>query len=304
MVLGFDTSAYTTSLAVVEDGELLHEERRMLEVKPGARGLRQQEAYYRHHQHLQEMLAGVIEALDLPDLTGLKAVGVSTKPRPEESSFMPVFLAGSQVAGTLAMALGIPLIAYDHQRGHLRAALYRLDKRPQAPFYALHLSGGTTEILKVGEDLTGDIVGRTLDLSFGKVIDRVGVALGLPFPAGGHLETLAGDTRPSDAYAYHLKGLDLNLSGVESQALRDIDRKVDPKIIAAKIQHTCARCLEDLIHQLTGEVVLTGGVMRNAYIRDYLEEQLGDRLLFSDPRYASDNAVGVALHAEEAISCN
>ena len=104
---------------------------------------------------------------------------------------MPVFLAGKLAATSIASSLGVPLYETTHQAGHVRAALLGQETLVnESPFLAMHLSGGTTEVLSLVDDrLT--LLGGTLDLHAGQVVDRTGVALGLPFPAGTHLEELA-----------------------------------------------------------------------------------------------------------------
>lgn len=102
---------------------------------------------------------------------------------------MPVFLAGDAQARSLAAALGVPCFHSTHQRGHIAAASLDSGVMP-GDLLAFHLSGGTTDLLALqGDELT--LLGTSLDLHAGQMVDRVGVALGLPFPAGPYLEELA-----------------------------------------------------------------------------------------------------------------
>ena len=103
---------------------------------------------------------------------------------------MPVFVAGTQTAGALAAALDVPLIRTTHQRGHLAAAAWHTPLEETDSLLALHLSGGTTDLLRLtGEGL--EQIGGSLDLHAGQLVDRAGVAMGLSFPAGPELEALA-----------------------------------------------------------------------------------------------------------------
>ena len=102
---------------------------------------------------------------------------------------MPVFTVGLGHARVLADVLQIPLYETSHQQGHIAAGMIG-NRMPEGPFVALHLSGGTTELLHCdGEQLR--LIGGCADLHAGQMIDRVGVALGLGFPAGPALEKLA-----------------------------------------------------------------------------------------------------------------
>ncbi len=143
--LGIDTSNYRTSAAVydAETGEWCNRGS-LLTVPEGAIGLRQSDALFQHTVHLHEK----IEALPQGEV---RAVGVSTRPRAVEGSYMPCFLAGKSVAHSAAHLLSVPLFEVSHQQGHIAAAalsagrLDLLDSR----FLAWHLSGGTSELLYV-----------------------------------------------------------------------------------------------------------------------------------------------------------
>ncbi|MEI3426167.1 MAG: hypothetical protein V8R10_05995 [Christensenellales bacterium] len=187
VVVGLDTSCYTTSAAAVTaEGNVIASCRKLLPVPQGQRGLRQSEAVFTHVRQLP----GLIEELSayLTDCE-IVAVCASRRPRDEEASYMPVFQAGDAQGRSLAALLRVPCFATTHQRGHVEAA--KVDSGVTAgDLLAVHLSGGTTEVLSLVDDhLT--LLGGTLDLHAGQVVDRTGVALGLPFPAGPHLEELA-----------------------------------------------------------------------------------------------------------------
>ena len=107
---------------------------------------------------------------------------------------MPCFLVGAGAARQLGAALGVPVHFFTHQQGHVMAALTGADclHLRRAPFLAFHVSGGTTDALLVEPDesciIRCRVVGHSLDLKAGQLIDRVGGMLGLPFPAGPALE--------------------------------------------------------------------------------------------------------------------
>jgi len=192
--LGFDTSNYTSSVAAFDGsgGENLS---RLLPVKAGELGLRQSEALFSHIKRLPELSDRLFAPLDPRELG---AVGVSTRPRAVEGSYMPCFLAGESQARVLASALHLPLFEFSHQQGHIAAVLWsagRLDLLG-SEFLAWHLSGGTTELLLVRSDPSGEIrcekLGGSTDISAGQLIDRTGQLLGLDFPAGKALDALAG----------------------------------------------------------------------------------------------------------------
>ena len=110
---------------------------------------------------------------------------------------MPVFTAGSTFAHIIADTLGVPVFEYSHQDGHIMAGVCSAGDMTllEREFYAVHLSGGTLEILRTrfnGVDFDAEIVGRTLDISAGQLIDRAGVALGMKFPCGAAVDAKRG----------------------------------------------------------------------------------------------------------------
>ena len=192
MVLGIDTSCYTTSVACFGEAGVLYDGRTLLPVQKGGRGLRQSEGVFLHTRQLPPLVEAAFAAVS-PD--SIRAVACSRAPVDREDSYMPVFLTGVGVARALAASLKVPLISLDHQSGHIRAALIGNEKLLAAPFYAVHLSGGTTDLLAVEAKAPGAFVieplGCSEDLHAGQLVDRVGVLLGCGFPAGKELESLA-----------------------------------------------------------------------------------------------------------------
>ncbi len=306
--LGVDTSCYTTSLAIIdEQGDLLAEKRKILQVKEGGIGLQQSEAVFQHLLNLPELweaLAGEIE------LENLKIVSVSTRPRPYEDSYMPVFLAGKSFAQILSTTLQIPLLETSHQEGHLAAALYRkIAVNNNERYYAVHCSGGTTEILALqtkdaGISFSTEIIGGSLDLKMGQLIDRIGVRLGAVFPAGPVMESWALDATENLAVKVKIKDGYFNLSGFENILLKYIKQGASKENIALAIQNIVVECLGLSLMQLLpsdkkATIIMFGGVLSNKYIREHLKTILQARdkkweLVFAMPMFSSDNAVGVA----------
>ena len=305
--IGFDTSNYTTSVAVVDsEDRVIANLKQPLAVADGDHGLRQSDAVFQHVKNLP-----ILSERLAPILAGRAplAVGVSEKPRDRDGSYMPCFLAGVAAASNAATVSGLPLYRFSHQSGHLMAAIVssrRFDLLDR-PFYAYHVSGGTTELLAVSRTENGfdsEIVGGTRDLNAGQAIDRIGVALGVPFPAGPGLEKLAlSYTGKIPRKKPAVKDGYVNLSGLENLAL-DLYRKTeDPALVAAFVfAH-----LSDAILQMTEEVtakfgardlLCAGGVMSSAILRRAISERFPAS--FAEPALSADNAVGIAALAARA----
>ena len=178
LALGLDTSCYTTSAALCGTDECPRQERRLLPVPAGERGLRQSEAVFAHVRQISQVIVPLLHAPHPP----IDCVCASTAPRDGEDSYMPVFLVGAGYGRALAAALRVPFYTTTHQRGHLRAARVETGL-PEGDFLALHCSGGTTDVLVCRD---GEIRkhSSSLDLHAGQLVDRIGVMLDLPFPSG------------------------------------------------------------------------------------------------------------------------
>ena len=301
IVLGIDTSCYTTSVAAADEAGVICSHRKLLPVQQGARGLRQSEAVFAHIKQLPDLYDQAMESLAGRPVD---AVCVSASPRDDEASYMPVFLSGLSFARVAAASLKVPLLTTTHQRGHVRAALQDSGLRA-SDYLALHLSGGTTEVLHMrGDQLK--LISGTRDLHAGQLIDRVGVALGLPFPAGPYLEKLAADGEAHSLLPVSMEGIDCHFSGAEARAGQWIkEGKMPPEEIAAEVFSLVARTVLRLLtaaKEQTGvsDALITGGVASSQLLRDLLGEinrkrRLGLCLYFGQRQFAGDNAAGVAL---------
>ena len=304
-VLGLDTSNYTTSAAVFDGQDGLNASR-LLTVKEGELGLRQSEALFQHVQRLPGQVEKLAQSGLLRDI---RAVGASTRPRAVEGSYMPCFLAGTSQGQSMAYLLGVPFFAVSHQQGHLAAAAWSAGhlELMDRPFLAWHLSGGTTELLRVwpdGVNVQAEILGGTSDISAGQLIDRAGVMLGLQFPAGKALDQLYDSGSDCTTYPVKLNGLTFSLSGMENK-VRQLHEK---GASAGEIAHFVLDLVADVVLRTTQAaqkeypglpVLCSGGVASNRRLRQVMESGCG--ALFSQPQYSTDNAMGVAILTQRLL---
>ena len=305
VVIGFDTSNYRTSAAAVTlDGEILVNHRELLPVSDGERGLRQSDAVFAHIRQLRNCGETLRTGLSG---TQIIAVAASTKPRDGEMSYMPVFQAGYTAGSLLADALCVPFYETTHQRGHLAAALTGTGLEDSDQLLAVHLSGGTTDLLALdGETVTR--IGGSADLHAGQLVDRAGVEMGLGFPAGEELEALAvcGHSEGRLGCSMEEGGLTCHLSGAEtrvkqwireeSMTREDIAREIYDLLARTMIRMLQAGAVKTGIHS----ALITGGVAASSLLRQMMEERKRKtrncpELVFGKPEMSGDNAVGVAL---------
>ncbi|MBR4319572.1 MAG: peptidase M22 [Oscillospiraceae bacterium] len=302
--LGLDTSNYTTSAAIYHsDTQTVSQAKKLLPVKAGQKGLRQSDAVFHHTVQLPEVLA----QLETEHLT---AIGVSVKPRNTEDSYMPCFLCGAGTAQMLGQALHIPVYQTSHQTGHILAALHSAGKLDwlKREFFAFHVSGGTTDCVlcrPVQNETLFDIqpVSSSLDLKAGQLIDRVGLMLGLQFPCGAELETLAMQSRKHFQYKPVMKELNCYLSGLENQCAKMLQQtEYQPCDIAL----FCLTAIANVLEQMTAAafkttsaipVLYAGGVMADQYIQNHLKQSVKAETAFAEPVFSCDNAAGTAIYA-------
>ncbi len=302
MILGIDTSNYTTSIAIVDqNGTIINDKRKLLKVKEGSLGLRQSEAFFQHINNLPDMF----DDISL-DYANIRAVSVSERPRNVNGSYMPCFRAGTSVARTISKVLNVPVCCFSHQQGHIRSALVLNEKIDNDSFVALHLSGGTTEILlceKKKSTINSQIIGKTIDISAGQLIDRVGVMCKMKFPCGEAMDDLSTSTPLSDyKIAPSVRGADISFSGAEAQIKRDFNSIENKDIIIKAVFICICESLKKALNYVcdkenVSDVLFTGGVSESIFLRNYfaLLNRNNLHFYFAKKGLSCDNAVGIAL---------
>ena len=298
IVLGFDTSNYTTSIAAY-DGGRGHNCSRLLDVRPGELGLRQSDALFSHMKRLPALAAQLMDEIGACD--DVVALGVSTRPRAVEGSYMPCFLAGESQARVLASVLNVPVYSFSHQQGHIAAACWGAERMDllKTPHLAWHLSGGTTELLLVEPELRAACIGGTTDLSAGH---RTGQMLGLDFPAGKAIDRLSAGSDSADLFRVRVDGAQFSLSGVQNKLREFFEKTGDPAATARyclrSIIHAVRKATKQALDEHPGlPVVFSGGVASNSMLREAFS---GFDAVFCPPAYSTDNAMGIAVLTWEA----
>ena len=261
--LGIDTSNYTTSVAVFDsDSNTVINLRKLLPVKKGELGIRQSDAVFHHTQQLPELFEELFENNHI-DINDIKAIGASFVPRKVEGSYMPCFTVGSSTARILSKTLNIPMYDLSHQQGHIVAALYSAERLDliNKQFLAFHVSGGTTDALLVNADdstlLSVELVGKSLDLNAGQLVDRVGLELSCTFPCGKELEKLALHCSEEIKVKSTIKNNDCCLSGVENICKKAINDGCDKSYVAL----LCLRYIEESLYMMTKNILQKLSVM-------------------------------------------
>jgi len=299
-ILGIDTSAYTTSIALIDaqSNKILADERKVLEVGKGQKGLRQQEAVFQHLKNLPVLYGKITQ-----DITKVKTICVSSKPRNSEDSYMPVFTVGQNFGKVISRTLDCSYIEYSHQENHISASLIDNYKNIDHRFLAVHISGGTTEFVSAEKGIKGfetKIVGGTKDITFGQLIDRIGILTEFPFPCGKHMEEYLAGKRVDEIKTPAVSGSSyINLSGMENYYGNLVNKYTRETVINSLFKYI-AECILHIIRSLSHfnfkTVIISGGVASNSRIRNYLIDNIKEyEIIFPSVENSSDNAVGLAF---------
>lgn len=307
IIIGIDTSCYTTSIAAITlNREIVFNEKMMLNVKNGERGLRQSDAVFQHIKNFGEISERLKKHIHKKGYK-VEMICASAKPRDVEESYMPVFEVGKNFAKTMAAIFDCEMLETTHQENHIAASLYGCDKEDLERFISVHMSGGTMEILLTEKGDKGyktEIVGGTKDISFGQLIDRVGVKMGYDFPAGKYVDenALLCKEEVASGLKTSVKDGYMNISGLENQVYKLMEEK-DKYYVSKAVMNAAVKSLEKALRFVCDEyeiddVVFVGGVASSKYISERLSKKLqmyNINSFFTVGAYSADNACGCAI---------
>lgn len=224
-------------------------------------------------------------------------------------------IVGVSFAKSLALSLDIPLIEVHHMQAHIMAHFAEAPK-PSFPFLCLTVSGGHTQIVRVDDPYTFQILGQTIDDAAGEAFDKTGKMLGLPYPAGPIIdrnaqqgEVLYQFTEPKvDTYDFSFSGLKTSIMHFLQREMQKNDQFIDTHMndICASVQHRIVSILLSKLEQAakdTGidQLAIAGGVSANSGLRNGLKDlctKNGWTPYIPAFQYCTDNAgmIAVAAH--------
>jgi N6-L-threonylcarbamoyladenine synthase len=304
LTLGIETSCDETSVAVVADGRrilsnVIHSQ---VELHRDFGGVVPELAARDHLERLPQLLDLALEQAGAKP-SDLDLIAVTRGP-----GLAGCLLVGVGVGEGLAAAWSKPLAGVNHLWGHIYAAmLTRPDLQP--PLLGLVVSGAHSDLVRMPEHGRFEVIGRTRDDAAGEAFDKAARMLGLGFPGGPALDRLArtGDARRQPLPQPSLAGLEYSFSGLKTALLyrlRDLGEAVSPQDradLAASFERSVVESLlEKLDKALTespyGEVVVSGGVAANTFLRKRAAEVVGARARLTMPplELCTDNAAMIA----------
>ncbi|MFT4848266.1 MAG: N6-L-threonylcarbamoyladenine synthase [Sediminicola sp.] len=312
-ILGIESSCDDTAAAVINNGIVLSNVVATQKIHEDYGGVVPELASRAHQQNIVPVVEQALRKANI-DKKQLSAIAFTRGP-----GLMGSLLVGTSFSKSLAIGLGIPLIDVNHMQAHILAHFIKTEKEriPKFPFLALTISGGHTQIVKVTDYFSMEILGQTIDDAVGEAFDKSAKILGLTYPGGPLLDLYAQKGNPK-AYKFtkpKVSPMDFSFSGLKTAVLYFVQREVkqNPNFISENIEDICASIQFTIVDYLmdkiknavkfTGikEIAIGGGVSANSGIRKALEEaegKYGWNTFVPKFEYCTDNAAMIAIVGE------
>lgn len=309
-ILGIESSCDDTSAAIICDGKVLSNIVANQEIHAKYGGVVPELASRAHQQHIVPVVHQAIEQAGITK-ENIDAIAFTKGP-----GLMGSLLVGTSFAKSLAIGLNIPLIDVNHMQAHILAHFIKEENSnfPPFPFICLTISGGHTQIVKVTDYFSFEVLGETIDDAVGEAFDKSAKILGLPYPGGPLVDKYAqlGDPNKFSFTKPKVGDLDFSFSGLKTGILYFIQKnvKINPTFIednlydiCASIQHTIVEILMQKLKNTvkkTGikHIAIAGGVSANSEIRKRLQlanKHWGWTTYIPKFEYTTDNAAMIAI---------
>ena len=312
-ILGIESSCDDTAAAVINNGIVLSNVVATQKIHEDYGGVVPELASRAHQQNIVPVVEQAIRKANI-DKKQLSAIAFTRGP-----GLMGSLLVGTSFSKSLALGLGIPLIDVNHMQAHILAHFIKSEsqKIPKFPFIALTISGGHTQIVKVTDYFSMEILGQTIDDAVGEAFDKSAKILGLSYPGGPILDAFAQKGNPK-AYTFpkpKVNPMDFSFSGLKTAILYFVEKEVkqnsnfiteNMEDICASIQHTIVDYLMDKLknavkHTGIKEIAIGGGVSANSGVRKAITEaegKYGWNTYIPKFEYCTDNAAMIAIVGE------
>ncbi len=259
--------------------------------------------------HIKRIIPLIDEAIKEANInkTDINAISYTNGP-----GLNGALLVGSGVAVSIGYALNIPVIPIHHMEGHLLSTLLS-DDNIEAPFIALLVSGGHSQIIKVTQIGEYELIGDTLDDAAGEAFDKTAKMLGLPYPGGKYIAELALKAK-HDIYnlprpMLHSKDLQMSFSGLKTAVLTLINTLTKNQTILdeatkANLSLSIEEAITDVLvskielaSKITGikKVVISGGVSSNLKLRNKFDKISQLKTYYPPLKFCTDNGAMIAI---------
>ncbi len=310
-ILAIETSCDDTSCAVLNGDRLISQITATQKIHEQYGGVVPELASRDHQKNILPVVDLALKKAGIL-LSDLSAIAITRGP-----GLMGSLLVGLSFAKSLSIALQIPLIEVNHMQAHVLAHFIKDNENkpsPPFPFICLTLSGGHTQLIKVNSYFDFDLIGETIDDAIGEAFDKAAKILGLSYPGGPIIDTLAkkGNKTRFKFSNSKISGYNYSFSGIKTSFLYFIqnESKKNPLFIKENIEDICASYQSHLITTVllnakrllleTGikHFAIAGGVSSNSELRQQvglLNDELDIKTYILNNEYCTDNAAMIGI---------
>jgi N6-L-threonylcarbamoyladenine synthase len=307
LTLGIETSCDETSAAVVRNGRevLSNIISTQIDIHKKFGGVVPEIASRKH----VEAVTNVIE--EAVSTAGVKLQDMDVVAATYGPGLVGALLVGLSTAKGLALSIDKPFIGVNHIEGHI-SANYISHRDLKPPFTCLIVSGGHSHLVYVKNYGEYEILGRTRDDAAGEAYDKVARAIGLGYPGGPLIDSLAKEGNPKaiDFPRSYLEDntFDFSFSGLKSAVLNYLNKmkmqnlEINRADVAASFQQSVVEVLSNKAVRAcrakgSDTLCLAGGVAANSALRQELETKCkkeGIKFLYPETILCTDNAAMIA----------
>ncbi len=288
-VLGLEGTAHTISAGIINERSVLSNISSIYIPKNG--GIHPREAAIHHADKIIDVIKSSFDASGiLPENIDLVAFSMGP-------GLGPCLRVVATAARAFSLKYNIPLIGVNHPLGHVEIG--RKLSGATDPVM-LYISGGNTQVIAHNIDRY-HVLGETMDIGLGNMLDKFARDIGIPFPGGPEIEKLAKKGDKLLKLPYSVKGMDSSFSGIYTAAKSYLGKE-SIENICYSIQETSFAMLVEILERALyytnkTEILLAGGVARNNRLRDMVSEmalESGYKAYLTDSKYCMDNGAMIA----------
>ncbi len=305
-ILAIESSCDDTSVAIIKDAKILANVVSSQKDHKNYGGVIPELASRKHLENIVYVYESAIRQADI-EPAEINAIAFTKGPGLRGS-----LLVGASFAKGLSISLGIPLIGVDHMQAHILAHFIE-DPQPTFPFLCLTVSGGHTQLVKVNSPTDMYVLGETRDDAAGEAFDKGGKMLGLSYPAGPLIDSLArkGIVKYNfpvsnlDGYEYTFSGLKTSLLYFLQENMAKDENFIKDNLfdISASFQDAIVQSLLLKLKQASSDlglnsIAVAGGVSANSGLRDAIKKEAEKSdwdVFFPRIEYCTDNAAMIAM---------
>ncbi|HJM18293.1 MAG TPA: bifunctional N(6)-L-threonylcarbamoyladenine synthase/serine/threonine protein kinase [Candidatus Thalassarchaeaceae archaeon] len=307
LILGIESTAHTLSFGSVDTNGSLFPSNSSL-FRPDEGGIHPREAADHHVDSASSLLDSMVSSEDF-SWDSVVAIAFSQGP-----GLGPCLRIGASIARSLSNSLGVPLIGVNHCVAHIEIG--RNQTGCSNPVF-LYVSGGNTQVISLS-DGRYRVLGETLDIGIGNMLDKFARIHGISFPGGPEIERLASmyllNGEPdikSVMLPYGVHGMDIAFSGMLTSAIQKVSDGIPLGHVCWSLQeHSFATCIEvaerALAHTGKDELLLGGGVACNTRLREMssiMTNERGAKSYWPEKQYCIDNGTMIAELGRRMLEC-